>query len=181
MTTHLQRLTMVCFALAPIAVLGCGSKSARLSPFVEETSTAFLQTETEAVATHVGAAISQLGSDPETAAAELAVAQEGLDHLLTYYLPLLEARERAYDAYRYFHLDQTGRTAEQLDQVEAILISVAEADSGGLRPEMEDPLEKLEHARLAVETGADEASEALETLAARLNQLLLKGGLILAS
>ena len=55
----------------------------------------------------------------------------------------------------------------------------AETGHGHLLREMEQPLETLEDARAALDVDSDEATEALRTLAARLNFLLLRGGLVL--
>ena len=181
MTKLIQRLTMIGCALAPLAIVGCSRAPESWLPVLEESSTTFLVTETEAVASRVRSARSHLPANPEDAAADLAAAEDGLDHLLTYYLPLLEARERAYNAYRHFYLGKTEQTARELDEVEAILITVAEAGHGHLLRAMEEPLERLEDARAALEGDTAAAKEALQALATRLNFLLLKGRLVLAS
>jgi hypothetical protein len=180
MTKLTRRLAMTGCALAAMANVGCSREPESWIPVLEESSTAFLKTETEAVASRVRSARSQLPVNPEDAAADLAAAEDGLDHLLTYYLPLLEARERAYNAYRHFYLGKAEETARELDEVEAILMTVAEAGPGHPLRAMEEPLERLEDARVALGVDTGEAAEALQALANRLNYLLLKGRLVLA-
>lgn len=180
MTDSTRRLSIVGCGLTLLVCIGCGRAPEGWTPVLEESSTAFLQTETEAVAAHVRLAQAQLPVDPESAAAELAAADDGLDHLLTYYLPLLEARERSYNAYRYHYLDQPEQTARELEEIERLLLEVAEVGHGHLLREMEEPLDKLENARAALEVDHDEASKSLGELASRLNFLLLKGDLVLS-
>ncbi len=179
MTDLTKRLTITGCGLAMLVFIGCGRAPRGWTPVLEEISTGFLKTETEAVASRVRAARGHLSSSPENAAAELAAAEAGLDHLLTYYLPLLEARERAYNAYRHYFLGDTAQTARELDEVERILITVGEGGNAHLLGEMEEPLEHLEDARAALGSDSDAASQALRALATRLNFLLVKGGLVL--
>jgi hypothetical protein len=102
-----------------------------------------------------------------------------LDHLLRYYLPLLDARERSYNAYRHFYLGETDQTLRELDEIEALLLGVSELDDGRLLDEMQDPLEKVEDARAALRVGSGQAADDLEALATTLNFLVLKGELVL--
>jgi hypothetical protein len=121
-----------------------------------------------------------LESDPEKAASELAAASNGLHHLLSYYLPLLEARELTQNAFRHLELGRIGQTDQELDKVESLLLAVAESDQGRLLREMEEPLAALNKARAAVGVDPGEAAAALRDLSTRLNSLLVKGGLVLA-
>ncbi len=180
MSLAIRRWTVTGCALAVLAVTGCRQAPKDWIPVMEETSTRFLETETEAVAARVRSAASHLPANPDGAAADLAAAEIGLQHLLTYYLPLLEAREHAYNAYRNFHLGRTAQTARALDDIEAILTTIAEADRGSLLEEMKEPLEDLEDARVELDADSREAATSLQALATRLNFLLLKGGLVLA-
>jgi len=179
MSERTKRTTIAGLGLLMLAIAACNQAPEGWTPVLEETSTTFLRTETEAVAEEVRSAMSHLPADPESAAANLSAAEDGLDHLLTYYLPLLEARERAYNAYRHFYLGQIDKTARELDEIEKTLITIAESNHGHLLREMEDPLEKLEVARAAIEVDDAEATAALQELATRLTFLLLKGGLVL--
>jgi hypothetical protein len=175
-----RRLAITGCALAALALAGCRRTPQSWIPVLEQTSTAFLETETEAVASRVRSAAAHLPAEPESAAADLAAAEQKLDHLLTYYLPLLEAREHSYNAYRHFYLGKTAETERELEEVEKILMETGAAGQGRLLTEMKDPLEHLEDARVALQTDGGETAKALQALATRLNFLLLKGGLVLA-
>ena len=162
-----------------LALAGCNRTPEGWTPVLEETSTGFLKTETEEVASRVRLAQAALPANPENAVAELAKAEDGLDHLLTYYLPALDARERAYNAYRHYQLGKFKETERELDEVETILMAIAESGHGHLLLAMEEPLETLEDARAALDVDSDAATKALRNLAIRLNNLLLRGGLVL--
>ena len=178
MKKQTRQLILAGAGITLLALAGCNREPAGWTPVLEETSTTFLKTETEEVASRVRLAQADLPANPEKAAAELAKAEVGLDHLLTYYLPLLDARERAYNAYRHYQLGKTKETQRELDAVETILMAVAESGHSPMQLRaMEEPLETLEDARVALDVDSDEATGALRTLATRLNFLLLKGRL----
>ena len=176
------RATKIIAALCTVLIstlTGCDRPPEGWTPVLEQTSTAFLRTEIEAVAARTRAARNAIASDPDRASAELDAADGLLDNLLSYYLPLLEARESAYNAYRHYYLGDPAQTTVELDKVETVLIEVAKSHSGRLLGEVDDPLEKLEDARAALGANSEEAPQALEALASRLNFLIIKGGLIL--
>lgn len=185
--TWIERDDMRFQRMGPPAVLlallcatgGCEPRPEGWTPVLEETSTAFLETETERLLDHVRTARESLESDPAAAGAALADAQEVLEDLRSYYLPLFQARERAYNAYRSLYLDDGARVAEELEKIEAILDGMAEGTEGGPLQELQALGEALSDARLATETGSNEAAPALENLARKLNQAALKGDLIL--
>lgn len=179
MTGKSRDIVLASCGVLLVTLVGCGRSPKGWTPVLEQTSTAFLQTEIENVASRLEVVRDSLGTEPENASSALEQAEDSVEHLLTYYLPLLEARERAYNAYRHFILDEKARTAAELDQVETILMDITERGHGHLLREMEIPLERLEDARVALDVNAAEASKELETLAAELNFLLLKGGLVL--
>lgn len=177
MPTKLRTWTWIhCVLLASLAA--CGRAPEGWTPVLEESSAPFLRAETERAAAQVDLATDKLATDPEVATLALAEARDALDHLLDYYIPLLEARSRAYNAYRHFRLEEPAHAGAELDQIETILLGVAAGDHGHLEREMEEPLKTVELARAALEGDPSRAGEALETLATRLNFLLLKGGLV---
>ncbi len=175
----MPRLASFCLAFL-LALSACAPAPEGWTPLMEETSTSFLRRETESVAGRVRLASEQLGSSPEDAAAELAEAAAELDGLLTYYLPLLEAREAAYNAYRHHYLGETHQVTKELDTIERLLMGVAAGHDGRLVLAMEEPLEALESARAALGANPDEAMRVLQALGTKLNSLLLKGELVLA-
>lgn len=158
---------------------GCENRPTGWTPVLEETSTAFLETETERLLEHVRAALESLDQDPGRARSELSQAESSLEHLKDYYLPLFKAREMAYNAYRSLYLGDEARVHAELDGVEAILDAMAERAEGGRLQEIQSLGESLADARLALEADPEEGAPALETLARTLNQAALKGDLIL--
>ena len=122
----IRRLTMTGCTLGALAIAGCSRAPEGWTPVLEESSTTFLKTETEAVASRVRSARSHLPANPEDAAVDLVAAEDGLGHLLR---------------------------------------------------EMEEPLERLEDARAALEGDTAAAREALQALATRLNLASLEGRL----
>lgn len=161
-------------------VLGaCDSRPKGWTPVLEETSTVFLETETARLLDHVRTARDRLATDPAGADVALEEAQSTLEELRDYYLPLFQARERAYNAYRFLYLDDEARVLQELDAIEEILGEMADGVRGGGLQELQTLGEALADARLAVEAGPEAGAPALETLARKLNQAALKGDLIL--
>lgn len=167
-------------ALATPALLSsCAEDRGSWTPVMEETSTVFLKTESERILGHVQEALESLEAEPDRSGSALREAESGLEHLLRYYLPLMEARERAYNAYRSFYLGDGDRVADELEEIEGIFDSmVPGADEGRLR-EIQSLADALAEARIATMAGGEEARRSLETLAQRLNLAVLKGDLIL--
>jgi hypothetical protein len=160
-------------------VWGCEERPEGWTPVLEETSTSFLETEVDRLSDRVRIALDRLDSDPTTAKTVLEEASSSLEHLRDYYLPLFQARERAYNAYRSHYLDDRGRVTAELEKIEEILGAMAEKAQGGRLLEVQALAETLADARVAVESGPEEGARALETLARTLNQAALKGDLIL--
>jgi hypothetical protein len=160
-------------------VSGCQRSPEGWTPVLEETSTAFLEAETGRALDQVRTAREAVAEDPASVEDALRAAETSLEHLLTYYLPLVQARERAYNAYREFFLSDEDRVVQELSRIEDLLEGMAEAASDAPLPELQALAEVLADARLAIEGRPEEARTALETLARRLNQAALKGDLIL--
>jgi hypothetical protein len=158
---------------------GCDRRPEGWTPVLEETSTAFLETETERALDRVRTAQEHIGDDPAAATSALEHAESALEHLTYYYLPLFQARERAYNAYRSFYLSDEDQAIRELERIEGILDAMAKNAPVGQLQELQSLGEVLADARLAVEAGGDAGAPALEVLARRLNQVALKGDLIL--
>lgn len=163
-----------------LALTACGARQPGWTPVLEQTSTEFLGVETGRTREHLEAARAVLGEDPAAADAELAAAERSLRRLEAYYLPLLEARERATNAYRYFELGETELTGRQLDLVEAILLRMAEGLGEPVTAELEPPLEIIADARAALTGAPEQVPGLLESLAVRLHEMALKGDLVLS-
>ena len=158
---------------------GCTERPEDWSPVLEETSTAFLETETERIQEDVMRALDQLHSDPARAEAALRQATRSLDYMKNFYLPLFQARERAYNAYRFLRLGEHLRVVGELKTIESTLTSMVQGAEGAPLLELQALAEAVTDARVAVEAGPDEGGAALEKLARKLNQAVLKGDLIL--
>lgn len=167
------------FLLLLVLSWGCDRRPEGWTPVLEETSTAFLETETERVLDHVRTARDHVAKDPTAATSELSRAVSALEHLTSYYLPLFQARENAYNAYRSLYLGNEDRMIRELRHIEETLETMAENAPAGRLQELQSLAEVLADARIAVEAGGDESAPALEVLARRLNQAVLKGDLIL--
>ncbi len=165
--------------LVGMGISGCEPRQEGWTPVLEETSTAFLETETQRLLEHIRTAQGALATDPRVVERSLSEAEASLEHLTGYYIPLFKARESAYNAYRSLLLGDDIRLRAELGAIEAGLDVMAEGASGGRLQELQALAELLAAARLSVESGPGEGAPALERLARELNQAALKGDLVL--
>jgi hypothetical protein len=161
------------------AAWGCSEPPEAWSPVLEETSTAFLETQTERVMEDVQGALNHLHTDPTRAENALLQAERSLGYMTDFYLPLFRARERAYNAFRFFRLGEHGRVVGELNAIEKTLATMVQNPESGPLEELQSLAEAVADARVAVEAGPDQGGAALENLARKLNQAVLKGDLIL--
>lgn len=115
---------------------------------------------------------------PSSAEASLASADRRLSELVDYYVPLLDASERAYRALRFYEVDPD-RVSSELDRVEELLDGVARTRGNVVESELEEPLALAADARAAMDSGSPQAEEHLRDLARRISFLIVKGELIL--
>lgn len=164
-----------------IAVLGCGGcrqEPEGWTPVLEQTSTKFLRTQVEEAREDTLAARRMVPDEPLRAIEKLDEAALVLDELLDFYLPIFEARELTYNAYRELYLGRPAQSLRALDEVESILEQVAKRDRRYHRA-VQTPREHTEKAKLALETDSLDAQEALNVLAKELNFIALKGEMML--
>jgi hypothetical protein len=176
---RIQRVVIPVFVLFVGTTWGCQQRQDGWVPVLEETSTTFLETEADRLLDDVRMARSHVATDPSRAEAALAEAESSLEHLTDYYLPLFQARERAYNAYRSLYLGDRTRLTQELDRIRGLLGEMAEMAQGGRLQEIQALGEALADARLAVQAGPEEGGPALERLARSLNLAALKGDLVL--
>jgi hypothetical protein len=160
-----------------LASQGCKQPHPGWEPPLEETSTRFLQAQVDEALGFVQRAQRDLRGDPGQAEAKLRDAARALERMSGYYLPLLEARERAYDAHRFLYYGETSRARAELEAVEEILDTVAETGGPVLQPALREPLDLASEAKAAVIAGTDNAADSIRTLTILLNQMALRGGL----
>ena len=168
-------------ALSTGLLLGCERVPDDWSPVLEETSTTFLETETARALERIQEVEDHLQSDPGRAEAALGEAKMALVYLRDFYLPLFQARERAYNAYRYHRLGEGARVDRELELIEETLGSMAETAGGGPNAELQALAELVAAARIAAKGSPAEAESALEALARRFEQVVVKGDLIVGS
>jgi hypothetical protein len=145
---------------------------------MEETSIVFLETETSRLSGNVETALAHLQADPAQAEAALREASTRLDHLQGYYLPLFQARERAYNAYRYLFLGDNTRCVEELGMIQETFEGMVESVQGGALSELTSLAEMVADARIAALAESEDAGPILESLARKLDLVVLKGSLI---
>lgn len=177
--SYRKGLPNLCLALLTLSASGCAQNPEGWIPVLEETSVHVLQTKTETVMAHLHVAQEKIRTDPHDAEEALDSAQEELERISAYYLPLLDARERSYNAYRFYYLKETKRATSELDHIEKTLISMAEVGGPPLVRELEKPLEMLADAKAAIAADPEEAPELLSALANRLNLMFLKIELVI--
>jgi hypothetical protein len=106
-------------------------------------------------------------------------AEAALLRLQSYYLPLLEARQRTSNARQLAVHGDLRRAEEQLGLVETTLLDLAREGGGDMSRQVAEPLDLLEEARLALTQASPDAPARLAALTERLELLLLKGDLVL--
>jgi hypothetical protein len=156
---------------------GCDERHRGWEPPLEETSTHFLHDRVVEALHLVRDAQKHVPTDAEQAARDLDGAMRALRLMSEYYLPLLEARERAYDAHRLLYHGETRRSRSEIEAVEKILSQIAEAGGPALLPLLKEPLGLASEAKAAILATSDEAPDLIESLAIKLNYMALKGEL----
>jgi hypothetical protein len=162
-----------------LLIWGCDRGPEGWTPVLEETSTVFLETETSRLSGYIETALAHLRTDPGQAETALREASTTLNHLQGYYLPLFQARERAYNAYRYLFLGDDTRCVEELGKIQEAFEGMVGAVEGGALLELTSLAEMVADARIAALAEPEEAAPMLESLARRLDLVVLKGSLIL--
>jgi hypothetical protein len=157
---------------------GCDRPPDHWTPVLEETSTTFLETETNRALDGVQSALADIQTDPGRAEASLEKAETSLLYLRDFYLPLFQARERSYNAYRYFRLGNGVQVDRELELIEETLRSMVDAAGGAPHREIQELAEAVAAARIAARGEPEEAGAALEALARRLEQVVVKGDLL---
>jgi hypothetical protein len=162
-----------------VLAVACGPESGGWPRLVPSPAAPFLSAE---VATALDALREGRTALPPDAAAgreALDEADAALSRLKTFYLPVLEASRRAYNAHQLAALGDTERAQGELDRIETILLAAAEAGPLEVARELEEPLDSLEEARVSLASASPETPQRFEWLAERLELILLKGELVL--
>jgi hypothetical protein len=167
----------VALFLLLVTLGGCRQTHEGWEPPVEETSTRFLQREADEALRWVDAARAGLAESDGPAVERLSAAAQALQRLTLYYLPLVEARERVYNAHRFTYYGESGRAEAELEAVERILDHVVEVGGPRLFKVLTPELDLVGEAKAAIRGAPNEAPELLRELATKLNLATLKGEL----
>lgn len=163
--------------LVVVLVAGCEADDRSWTPVLEATPPSFLEREVETALDEVRRARSDVRAAPEMAESLLSGAQERLEHLSGVYLPLYRAKVAVANAYREVALGETDAALTNVEDARESVVSVNRATEGALEPELQQIVEPLADARLALE-GGSEASAYLERAAETLEDLLTRAGLL---
>ncbi|MDX1384968.1 MAG: hypothetical protein R3190_15045 [Thermoanaerobaculia bacterium] len=176
------RSATVATACAAVAVLlACEHRGTGALDPLEETASHAMKAQAEVAARQLRSARESVASRPDLAAADIEAAASSIDNLVTYYLPLLDAREKAYNAYGHLQNGEQGSARLDLERLEEILSAMARARPTAELEAIQPPLERAASARAALADDPEEAAAAIRFVAIRLNQLLTKGDLVLKS
>ncbi len=157
-----------------LATASCTETPEGWTPVLEQTSTTFVGEETDAALEEIARARATLTEEPGEARDALERAELTLRRLSGVYLPVYEAKTRAYNAYRYHLLGRDDEAGSELAGIESTLLDLGGRADPPLLGELERIDELTARARLEVEAGSEEASEALRRLAEGLETFLLK-------
>jgi hypothetical protein len=158
---------------------GCLSVEAPGPTSVVSPAVPFLTVEVDRAARAVDEAREALPADGVRANEALGEAEAALARLQFYYLPLLEARQRASNARQLAANGDLGGAEAELGHIETTLLGLARSLGGEMGRQVEEPLALLEDARVALARSSPGAPARLEELAERLELMLLKGELVL--
>jgi hypothetical protein len=154
---------------------GCSPKSGNPEYVLEQTSTRSLEDEANRALEYVHRARQRHVSTEDDVAEALAAAEKSLVHLSGYYLPLVEARSRAYNAYTFSQTGQQDRATEELVVIEQVLLRIANGKVAQAENLVRKPAEKLAEAKIALSAGDADAPRLIGELASMLNHEILKG------
>jgi hypothetical protein len=165
-----------------LALVGCDRETTDWTPVMEETSTVFLRDQVDKSLEMLEALRARLSVCPDADAREDAARlKTALLHLRHYYLPMVEAREEAYNAYRLYHLKRRSEVGHHLDSARQILEAVASHGGGPMVSEMGRLTGQVLQVGEAVRLGSREAVPRFQQLISSLNLKAMKGDLILNS
>ena len=160
---------------------GCKQPHPGWEPPLEETSTRFLQDEVGEALELIRNARTDVHADPARAQSQLVKASRALERVSVFYLPLLEAREHAYDAHRLVYFKQENRARTHIEAVESILDTMAENGGPKILPALKEPLGLASEAKAAIMAQSDLAPDLIKSLARKLNFMAWRGELEIPS
>jgi chromosome segregation ATPase len=160
-------------------LVACQSIESPGPAFVMSPAVPFLSSEVARALRSLQDARGDLTKEQSEVRKALDEAEKTLARLQTYYLPLLEARQRAFNARQLAASGDLGKARSELEHIEATLLTLAGSGGDEMGREVEKPLDLVEDARVALARSSPEAVTRLEALAEHLELMLLKGDLVL--
>ncbi len=170
--------TVIAGCAGLLLLVACGGWKEVRMELPELNSAGSLRTEIDRALREVKEAQAALSPDAGKARQPLAAAVESLHRLADYYVPVLIARDAAYNAYRLFQLRDNNAAVKEIDVAADTLAKTAEAGGGALNKTVQEPLDALGEAKLAVTGDRPEAGQTLQRAVYLLNGLIVKGGLV---
>ena len=171
---------LVLLAAVYLTLAGCNRETADWTPVMEETSTVFLRDQVDKSLAALSDLRGRLPASLDAEAREDVVRlKTALLHLRYYYLPMVDAREEAYNAYRLYHLKRLPEAGKHLDQTRQILEAVASQGGSSLTVEMGQLLDQVLQVEEAVKLKSRRVLPRFQQLISSLNLKTLKGDLIL--
>lgn len=168
--------TGVCVGLLLLAA--CGRQQEVRTEMPELNSVGSLRTEIDRALREVEEARAGLGRESVKAGQALDAAAESLHRIAGYYVPVLQARDGAYNAYRLFRLNDKGGAVKEIDVAANLLVKTAGTGGASLSKTIQEPLEALGEAKLAVTGNRADAGPTLQRAVYLLNEMIVKGGLV---
>lgn len=158
---------------------GCRPSPPDWIPVLEETSTSFLETGLARNLERVTTARDVVRTDPAEAEEMLAEAERDLRSLRDVYVPMLEARNLAYNAYRFHHLGREDEAVAALETIQRTVLRLGDVAEGSMLAELERIEELVADARIETGAGSAGAEVSLRRLADALAHFVAKADLFL--
>lgn len=164
---------------ALLALAACRQTPEGSTPVIEEPAVSFLATELSRTLDRVEEARLRVRSDPDRATELLDATAEGLQGLREFHVPLLEARARAYNAYRYHAMDRGADAERELERIETAVLDISRNAEGTAVAELERIAGLVAAARVEIGGASPGAASALRALVTALDDVAAKGDLFL--
>lgn len=178
MIRELRRAGFALLVGGTLLAAGCGDElPADWTPVLETTSTSYLHDEIVRALVELEEARSSLPADPDAVTEHLDATEVHLQRLRDVYLPLLDARERAYNAYRLHYLGRDTDAISQVVKIRTMILAVSHQKNESFLTELERIQELVADARLRLEAGSPSATDALRALALELDDVMNRAGI----
>lgn len=139
---------------------------------VQTTSTPYLWREIVRAQTELEKARASLPAETGAVTGHLDATEVHLQRLRDVYLPLLDARDRAHNAYRLQYLGRDADAISELAKIRTMIVAVSHQGSGRFRAELDRIRELEADARTQLEARSPSAPDGLRALALALDGIM---------